>query len=63
MTKETTPTPLENLEYTYLLIGSLTNENNKLKEAIKDVLEVLNKETGVPNIEWIKHRLTETLKN
>lgn len=30
----------------------------KMKDAINDVLEVLNS-SGVPNIEWIKNRLLE----
>lgn len=33
----------------------------KMKEAINEVLEVLNS-NGVPNIEWVKNRLLEAVK-
>jgi len=33
----------------------------KMKNAIIEILEVLNSKGTVPNIEWIKNRLTETI--
>jgi hypothetical protein len=60
MTKGTFPKTVESAEYDFVLINGLKAENDKLKEAINEVLEVLDGK-GVPNNEWIKNRLSEAL--
>ena len=60
MTEETFQKTGESAEYYFVLINGLKTENDKLKEAIKEVLEVLNGK-GVPNTEWIKNSLSEAL--
>jgi hypothetical protein len=60
MTKGTFNKTVESAEYDFVLINGLKNENNKLKDAINEVIEVLNG-VGVPNNEWIKNRLQETI--
>ena len=60
MTKGTFPKTVESAEYDFVLINGLKAENDKLKEAINEVLEVLEGK-GVPNTEWIKNRLSEAL--
>jgi len=60
MTKGTFPKTVESAEYDFVLINGLKAENDKLKEAINEVLEVLDGK-GVPNTEWIKNRLSEAL--
>ena len=60
MTKETFPKTVESAEYDFVLINGLKADNDKLKEAINEVLEVLEGK-GVPNNEWIKNRLSEAL--
>ena len=60
MTKGTFPKTVESAEYDFVLINGLKVENDKLKEAVKEVLEVLDGK-GVPNTEWIKNRLSEAL--
>ena len=61
MTKGTFPKTVESAEYDFVLINGLKAENDKLKEAINEVLEVLDGK-GVPNTEWIKNRLSEAVK-
>jgi len=61
MTRELIPTPIESKEYEFVLINGLKEENEKLKEVISEVLEVLDG-NGVPNIEWVKNRLSEAVK-
>ena len=60
MTKGAFPKTVESAEYDFVLINGLKAENDKLKEAINEVLEVLDGK-GVPNTEWIKNRLSEAL--
>ena len=60
MTKGTFPKTVESAEYDFVLINGLKAENDKLKEAINEVLEVLDGK-GVPNTEWIKNRLSDAL--
>jgi hypothetical protein len=60
MTKGTFPKTVESAEYDFVLINGLKAENDKLKEAINEVLEVLDGK-GVPNNEWIKNRLSEVV--
>ena len=60
MTKGTFQKTVESAEYDFVLINGLKAENDKLKEAVKEVLEVLDGK-GVPNTEWIKNRLSEAL--
>jgi len=62
MTKGTFPKTVESAEYDFVLINGLKAENDKLKEAINEVLEVLDGK-NVPNNEWIKNRLSEALEN
>lgn len=47
-------------EYEFVLINGLRFENDKLKQAINEVLEVLYGD-GIPNTEWIKNRLSEVI--
>ena len=61
MTRELVPTPIESKEYEFVLINGLKEENAKLKEAINEVLELFDG-NGVPNIEWVKNRLSEAVK-
>jgi hypothetical protein len=60
MTKETFPKTVESAEYDFVLINGLKAENDKLKEAINEVLELLDGK-GVPNTTWIKNRLSAAL--
>lgn len=60
MTKGTFPKTVESAKYDFVLVNGLKADNNKLKEAINEVLEVLNG-NGSPNIEWIKKRLSEAV--
>ena len=60
MTKGTFPKTVESAEYEFALINGLKAENDKLKEAINEVLEVRDGK-GVPNTKWIKNRLSEAL--
>jgi hypothetical protein len=60
MTKGTFQKTVESAEYDFVLINGLKTENDKLKEAINEVLEVLDGK-GVPNTEWIKNRLSEAI--
>lgn len=60
MTRGTFQKTVESAEYDFVLINGLKAENDKLKEAVKEVLEVLDGK-GVPNTEWIKNRLLEAL--
>lgn len=53
---------IENNEYDFVLINGLKEENIKLKDAVNEVLDLLNDNRGVPNTEWIKNRLTESIK-
>ena len=61
MTKGTFLKTVESAEYDFVLINGLKAENDKLKEAINEVLEVMDG-NGVPNIEWVKNRLLEAVK-
>jgi len=58
MTRGTFQKTVESAEYEFVLINGLKAENDKLKEAINEVLEVLDGK-GVPNTEWIKNRLSK----
>ena len=60
MTTGTFPKTVESAKYDFVLFNGLKAENDKLKEAVKEVLEVLDGK-GVPNTEWIKNRLSEAL--
>jgi hypothetical protein len=60
MTRGTFQKTVESAEYEFVLINGLKAENDKLKEAINEVLEVLDGK-GVPNTEWIKNRLSKAL--
>lgn len=60
MTKGTFQKTVESAEYDFVLINGLKAENDKLKEAVNEVLEVLDGK-DVPNTEWIKNRLSEAL--
>lgn len=60
MTKGTFQKTVESAEYDFVLINGLKADNDKLKEAINEVLEVIDGK-GVPNNEWIKNRLSEAL--
>ena len=60
MTKGTFPQTVESAEYNFVLINGLKAENDKLKEAINEVLEVLNG-NGVPNPLWVKKRLSDAI--
>jgi hypothetical protein len=61
MTKGTFPKTVESAEYDFVLINGLKAENDKIKEAITEVLELLDG-NGVPNTNWIKNRLSEAVK-
>jgi hypothetical protein len=61
MTKETFPKTVESAEYDFVLINGLKAENDKLKKAITEVLELLDG-NGVPNTNWIKNCLSEAVK-
>lgn len=60
MTRELISTPIESKEYDFVLYNGLKEENANMKDAIKDVLELFYG-NGVPNIEWIKNRLTKVI--
>jgi hypothetical protein len=42
-------------------LAEMLNKSATMEEAIKEVLEVMDGD-GVPNIEWVKNRLLETVK-
>ncbi len=44
-----------------LTANNLNKSNDKYKQAIEDVLELLDG-NGVPNLNWIKNRLEQSLK-
>jgi hypothetical protein len=60
MTKGTFQKTVESAEYDFVLINGLKAENDKLKDAINEVLEVLDGK-GVPNTEWIKNCLSDAV--
>lgn len=60
MTKGTFQKTVESSEYEFALINGLKAENDKLKQAVNEVLEVLDGK-GVPNMEWVKNRLSQAL--
>jgi len=62
METERVSLPIESVEYSFMLENTLKEENTKLKGAINEVLELLNDKNGVPNMEWIKNRLTKSIK-
>jgi len=62
MTKGMVSQTVESLEYDFVLIKGLKETRDEMKNAIKEVLEVVDG-YGVPNVEWIKNRLTEGLKH
>ncbi len=62
MTKKLIETPIETLEYNFVIENALQEENRKLKEAINDVLDALIDENGVKNLIWIKNRLLDAVK-
>ena len=52
---------VESIEYDFIREQGLVEENKIMKDAINEVLELLNG-GNYPNIEWIKNRLNETIK-
>lgn len=42
-------------------INELEKENIILKESVNEVIDLLNSDYGVPNIEWIKNRLLNSV--
>jgi hypothetical protein len=50
----------ESLEYIFLKEQLILKANEDLTDAIKEVLELLNGD-GIPNLEWVKTRLGESI--
>ena len=62
MTKDYIKVPVESVEYQFAIEQGLREENQKLKSAINDVLDVLV-DGGAPNLIWIKNRLLEAVED
>lgn len=42
-------------------LAEMPNKSSEMEQAIKDVLEVISG-SGVPNLEWVKYRLSEAIE-
>jgi len=62
MTQELIPTPIKTKGYEFDIINGLKEQNDKMKEAINDVIDLINGDKGVPYMYWVRNRLIESLK-